>query len=143
MIHRIFVYGTLKRGHSNSALLEGSEFLGEAATVLTYKAVTHPAYSTVGTSFPVIMRDPRGKAVVGEIYTVDDATLARLDNLERDGRSYDRLMIEVSLPRSTEGPLTTQAFIYVGREDRFGEMFARDPSYEEVNERGELDWRAC
>ena len=96
MTHRIFVYGTLERGHSNTALLEGSEFLGEAATVLTYKAVTHPAYSTVGTSFPVIMRDPRGKAVAGEIYTVDDATLARLDKLEREGRSYDRVMIEVT-----------------------------------------------
>ena len=28
------------------------------------------------------------------------------------------------------------------REDRFGEIFARGPHYEQANERGELDWRA-
>ena len=139
----LFVYGTLKRGHPNNPLLEGSEFLGEAVTVLTYKAVTVPAYKMVGTSFPVIMPDPSGKPVAGEIYTVDDATLARLDQLEREGRSYDRVMIDATLPLSNGERLTTQAFIYVGREDRFGEMFARGPLYEQVNERGELDWRAC
>ena len=39
--------------------------------------------------------------------------------------------------------LPTRAFIYIGREDRFGEMFARGPLYEQANERGELDWRTC
>lgn len=141
MTHRVFVYGTLKRGYPNNPLLEGSEFLGEAVTVLTYKAVTVPAYKTVRSSFPVIMPDPSGKPVAGEIYSVDDATLARLDQLEREGRSYDRVMIDATLSLSNGGP--TQAFIYVGREDRFGEMFARGRLYEQTNERGELDWRAC
>ena len=36
--------------------------------------------------------------------------------------------------------LPAKAFIYVGREDRFGEMFARGPLYEQANEQGELDW---
>ena len=143
MTHRVFVYGTLKRGYPNNPLLEGSEFLGEAVTVLTYKAVTVPAYKTVGTSFPVIMPDPSGRPVAGEIYTVDDATLARLDQLEREGRSYDRVMIDATLPLSNGERLPTRAFIYVGREGRFGEMFARGPFYEQANERGELDWRAC
>jgi gamma-glutamylcyclotransferase (GGCT)/AIG2-like uncharacterized protein YtfP len=97
----------------------------------------------VGTSFPVIMPDPSGKPVAGELYTVDDATLARLDQLEREGRSYDRVMIDATVPLSNGERLTTQAFIYVGREDRFGEIFARGPLYEQANERGELDWRAC
>ena len=135
MTHLVFVYGTLKRGYPNNPLLEGSQFLGEAVTVPTYKMVE--------TSFPVIMPDPSGKPVAGEIYTVDDATLARLDQLEREGRSYDRVMIDATLPLSNEERLPTQAFIYVGREDRFGEMFARGPLYEQANERGELDWRAC
>ena len=143
MTHRVFVYGTLKRGYPNNPLLEGSEFLGEAVTVLTCKAVTVPAYKMVETSFPVIMPDPSGKPVAGELYTVDDATLARLDRLEREGRSYDRVMIDATLPLSNGERLTTQTFIYVGREERFGEMFARGPLYEQVNERGELDWRAC
>jgi gamma-glutamylcyclotransferase (GGCT)/AIG2-like uncharacterized protein YtfP len=135
MTHRVFVYGTLKRGYPNNPLLEGSEFLGEAVTVPTYKMVE--------TSFPVIMPDPSGKPVAGEIYTVDDATLARLDQLEREGRSYDRMVIDATLPMSNGERLPTRAFIYVGREDRFGEMFARGPLCEQANERGELDWRAC
>ena len=135
MTHRVFVYGTLKRGYPNNPLLEGSEFLGEAVPVPTYKMVE--------TSFPVIMPDPSGKPVAGEIYTVDDATLARLDQLEREGRSYDRVMINATLPLSNGERLPTRAFIYVGREDRFGEMFARGPLYKQANERGELDWRAC
>jgi gamma-glutamylcyclotransferase (GGCT)/AIG2-like uncharacterized protein YtfP len=69
--------------------------------VLTYKAVTVAAYKMVGTSFPVIMPDPSGKPVAGEIYTVDDAMLARLDQLEREGRSYDRIMIDATLPPRT------------------------------------------
>jgi gamma-glutamylcyclotransferase (GGCT)/AIG2-like uncharacterized protein YtfP len=135
MTHRVFVYGTLKRGHSNNPLLAGSEFLGEGVTLSTYKMVA--------TSFPTIMPDPSGRPVAGELYAVDDATLARLDQLEREGRSYDRVMIDATLPLSNGKRLSTQAFIYVGREDRFGEMFARGPLYELANERGELDWRAC
>jgi gamma-glutamylcyclotransferase (GGCT)/AIG2-like uncharacterized protein YtfP len=135
MTHRVFVYGTLKRGYPNNPLLEGSEFLGEAVTVPTYKMVR--------TSFPVIMPDPSGKPVSGEIFTVDDATLARLDQLEREGRSYDRVMIDATLPLSNGERLPTRAFIYVGREDRFGEIFARGPLYEQANERGELDWRGA
>jgi gamma-glutamylcyclotransferase (GGCT)/AIG2-like uncharacterized protein YtfP len=69
MTHRVFVYGTLKRGHPNNSLLVGSGFLGEAVTVPTYKMVE--------TSFPVIMPDPSGQPVAGEIYAVDDSTLAR------------------------------------------------------------------
>ena len=86
MTHRVFVYGTLKRGHPNNPLLAGSEFLGEGVTLPTYKMVA--------TSFPAIMPDPGGKPVAGEVYAVDDATLARLDQLEIEGRSYDRVMID-------------------------------------------------
>ena len=101
--------------------------MGEAVTVLTYKAVTLPAYKMVA-SFPVIMPDPSGRPVAGEIYTVD-VTLVRLDRLEREGRSYDRVMIDATSPLSNGERLTIQTFIYVGREDRFCEMFARGPLY--------------
>jgi len=135
MTHRVFVYGTLKRGGSNHSLLDrSSEFLGEAITVPTYKMAA--------TSFPVIMPDATGKLMAGEIYAVDDATLARLDQLEREGRSYDRVVIAATATLANGERSTTSAFIYVGRADRFAKMFASGPLYEQVNERGELDWRA-
>ena len=134
MTHRIFVYGTLKGGFWNHYLLEDCEFFSSAATVPTYKMIEN--------GFPVVMPDPEGKPVAGEIYTVDDETLERLDQLEREGSSYDRRLIDVTLPLANGERVSTNAFIYVGREDRFGEAFARGPLYETVNERGELDWKA-
>lgn len=133
MTHRIFVYGTLKRGFWNHCLLKGCEFFGDAATVPTYKMIEN--------GFPVIMSDSEGKPLAGEIYTVDDETLARLDELEREGSSYDRKLIDVTLSLASGERLAITAFIYVGREDRFGKAFARGPLYETVNERGELDWK--
>jgi gamma-glutamylcyclotransferase (GGCT)/AIG2-like uncharacterized protein YtfP len=135
MAHRVFVYGTLKRGGSNHSLLQSSsEFLGEAVTV--------PTYRMLATSFPVIMPDATGKPVAGEIYAVDDTTLVRLDQLEREGRSYDRVVIVATATLANAERSTTRAFIYVGRADRFAGLFASGPLYEQVNARGELDWRA-
>jgi len=73
----------------NHYLLKGCEFFGAAATVPTYKMIEN--------GFPVIMPAPEGKPLAGEIYTVDDETLARLDQLEREGSSYDRKLIDVNL----------------------------------------------
>jgi gamma-glutamylcyclotransferase (GGCT)/AIG2-like uncharacterized protein YtfP len=82
MTHRVFVYGTLKSGFPNHYLLEGCEFFGRAVTVPTYKMIEN--------GFPVIIPDPDGRRLAGEIYVVDDETLARLDRLEREGSSYDQ-----------------------------------------------------
>jgi gamma-glutamylcyclotransferase (GGCT)/AIG2-like uncharacterized protein YtfP len=126
MAHRVFVYGTLKSGFWNHYLLEGCEFFGVAATVPTYKMIEN---KMIENGFPVIMPDPEGKPIAGEIYTVDGETLARLDQLEREGSSYDRKLIDVTLPLAGGERLPTKAFIYIGREDRFGKAFARGPLY--------------
>ena len=91
--------------------------------------------------FPVIMPAPEGKPLAGEIYTVDDETLERLDQLEREGSPYDRKLIDVTLLLASAERPPNKAFIYVGREDRFEKAFAHGPSYETVNERGALDWK--
>jgi gamma-glutamylaminecyclotransferase len=75
--HRVFVYGTLKSGFQNHHLLSGCEFFGFASAV--------PTYMMIENGFPVIMPDPEGKPLAGEIYTVDDETLTRLDQQEREG----------------------------------------------------------
>jgi gamma-glutamylcyclotransferase (GGCT)/AIG2-like uncharacterized protein YtfP len=134
MTHSVFVYGTLKSGFSNHYLLKGCKFFGAAVTVPTYKMIEN--------GFPVIMPDPEGKPLAGEIYTVDDETLARLDQLEREGSSYDRKLIDVNLRLASGERAPTKAFIYIGREDRFGKAFAHGPLLETVNERGELYWKA-
>jgi gamma-glutamylcyclotransferase (GGCT)/AIG2-like uncharacterized protein YtfP len=100
--HRVFVYGTLKSGFWNHYLLKGREFIGAAATSPTYKMIDN--------GFPVIMPDPEGKPLAGEIYNVDDETLARLDQLEREGSSYDRKLIDVVLSLAGGERLPIKAF---------------------------------
>jgi gamma-glutamylcyclotransferase (GGCT)/AIG2-like uncharacterized protein YtfP len=64
------------------------------------------------------MPDPAGKPLAGEIYIVDGDTLARLDQLEREGTSYDRKLIDVSLRLAGGERLPTKAFIYVNKRPR-------------------------
>ena len=73
--HRVFVYGTLKSGNTNNALLveRGSELIGDctATGIEMYDLGPFPA---------AVLKE--GGEVEGEIWLVDKATLDRLDWLE-------------------------------------------------------------
>jgi gamma-glutamylcyclotransferase (GGCT)/AIG2-like uncharacterized protein YtfP len=134
MTHRVFVYGTLKTGYGNNALFQWP-------CVYKGKAVTIPRYRMLEPSFPVILADPDGKPVAGEVYHVDDNGLARLDRLEGirpdGGGMYTREIIEVACEESQQTGCNVSAYIYVG-----GEQWARSgcPAYTKVNANGALDW---
>jgi gamma-glutamylcyclotransferase (GGCT)/AIG2-like uncharacterized protein YtfP len=72
-------------------------------------------------------------AIAGEIYHVDDATLAQLDRLERTGRSYDRKVTDVH-----EAGRKVQAHIYIGIADYWQQRHL--PAWAIQNMRGELEW---
>ena len=72
----LFVYGTLKTGQENNHLLAGSEFVREAQTMPLYRLYGidwHPG---------LLVDQANGVSVHGEIWAVDDETLARLDEYE-------------------------------------------------------------
>jgi gamma-glutamylaminecyclotransferase len=71
----LFLYGTLKRGLSADHYLEGQEFLGEAHTIATYRLYRISWH-------PGLVEDPEGVEVQGELWSVDDACLSRLDRYE-------------------------------------------------------------
>lgn len=100
----VFVYGTLKRGQSNHALLARQTFLGEARTG---PGVT--LYS-LG-EFPGMVRDPYDTAgVVGEIWSVDANCLARLDEFEGVPEGlYERVRIALLPPHQA---IAAQAYLY-------------------------------
>ena len=99
MPHRVFVYGTLLSGEPNHRVLTGARFLGPARTVPAFELASLGPY-------PALV--PGGDvAVVGELYEVDDAGLARLDWLEGYPELYDRQ--EIAL---TDG---TRAIAYLQR----------------------------
>lgn len=72
----IFVYGTLKRGCSNHPFLDGQAFVGTAETAPGFALYALDGYPGMVTGAD----NPAG--VSGEVWSVDDACLARLDELE-------------------------------------------------------------
>lgn len=135
--HRVFVYGTLKRGIHNNRLLENSDFIGNAYTLDTFK-MFH-----VG--FPVIFFDnhPDAKPVYGEVYDVDDDTLKSLDNLEAEGSMYDRKEINVQLdhPHTQQGRVVdANVSVYIGNSGYWQHLKANQ-EYTSVNSYDELEWR--
>ncbi|MGI0012505.1 MAG: gamma-glutamylcyclotransferase family protein [Nitrososphaera sp.] len=94
MLHKIFVYGSLKKGFGNHGLLaiSNSKFLGSAKT--------HPIFTMVdfGT-FPGCLINGE-TAIHGEVYEITDEVLAWLDKLEGHPNFYRR--VEIS---STLGPV--------------------------------------
>jgi gamma-glutamylaminecyclotransferase len=89
--HLVFVYGSLKRGFRNHCMLEGSRFIGDAHTLETFRM------HSMGGAFPAVVPDEDGAAIEGEVYSVDDEGLARLDRLEGYPRHYDRKQVKVDL----------------------------------------------
>jgi gamma-glutamylaminecyclotransferase len=85
--HLVFTYGTLLKGEVNHHLLAQARFVAEARTESCFELFDigpFPAMSTGGET-----------AVLGEVYAVDDATLARLDHLEGHPRFYQRTRIRL------------------------------------------------
>jgi len=72
---RLFVYGTLKRGHSRSVALAGERFIGHAVTAPRYRLFDCGGY-------PALVEVLNGQSIEGELWEVDTACLTRLDDIE-------------------------------------------------------------
>jgi gamma-glutamylcyclotransferase (GGCT)/AIG2-like uncharacterized protein YtfP len=72
----LFVYGTLKRGCSNHDQLMGQKFVGNARTPPGYRLYDLGGYPGIA------VRPDDSGGVVGEVWSVDDAALKRLDHFE-------------------------------------------------------------
>jgi gamma-glutamylaminecyclotransferase len=88
MNHPVFVYGSLMSGQPNHHLLSGAESVGPDRT-------QDRAFRMVDVGgFPAA--DTGGREWVhGELYRVDDATLARLDRLEGHPTLYRRRRVRL------------------------------------------------
>jgi gamma-glutamylaminecyclotransferase len=90
----VFVYGTLMRGEHHHDVIEASRFLGEAHTL--------PAYDFVLIDYFPALIQGGSRAIEGELYEVDAATLAALDALEEVPALYVRERITLADGRSAE-----------------------------------------
>ena len=97
----VFVYGTLRRGQTNHHLLRGARWGGEQRLPGARLHDLGPFPMAIATA------DTAADAVHGELWWVDGATLARLDQLEGHPRLYERRRLPLA---SGE-----QAWVYLGR----------------------------
>jgi gamma-glutamylcyclotransferase (GGCT)/AIG2-like uncharacterized protein YtfP len=93
-IDLVFVYGTLKSGHSNNRLLSTATLIGEG--------VTEGLFTLVNSGYPLAV-PPHGQTtsiimpVRGEVWQIDSPnTLRRLDILEGHPRNYYRTLEKVN-----------------------------------------------
>ncbi|XP_025157240.1 putative gamma-glutamylcyclotransferase CG2811 isoform X2 [Harpegnathos saltator] len=97
-LHRVFVYGTLKRGEPNHSIIKDvangyAKFLGIAKTTTSYPLVIATKYN-----IPFLLKKPNvGNHVQGEIYDVDSTMLKKLDELEEHPAFYERTEEEILL----------------------------------------------
>jgi gamma-glutamylaminecyclotransferase len=97
----VFVFGTLKQGFPNFGTNAGQRLPGEFVTVQP-----HPLYLVGDRHSPWLLAAPgQGLPVHGQVFSVDEDTLARMDLLERIGEpdGYRRVMLPV---RDTQPPGT-------------------------------------
>ena len=89
----LFVYGTLKRGDVRAWLLSEQHYLGEARTLPSYRLFNTGDYPAMVEAAPLSLP---GRAIVGELWRVDEDCLARWDEEEGvDEGLYARRMIEL------------------------------------------------
>lgn len=88
MSTRVFVYGTLLRGEASHALLEGARFVGEA--------ITAPRYTLHDLGDYPGLVEGGATAVEGEVWSVGEELLARLDDFEGHPELFRRAPIALA-----------------------------------------------
>jgi gamma-glutamylcyclotransferase (GGCT)/AIG2-like uncharacterized protein YtfP len=71
---KVFVYGTLRKGEANAQLLKG-------ATCIAEQCWTDGDLYDTGYGYPAMKQTPNSR-LFGELYTVTEEDLKRLDQLE-------------------------------------------------------------
>jgi gamma-glutamylcyclotransferase (GGCT)/AIG2-like uncharacterized protein YtfP len=120
----IAVYGTLRRGQPNAALLSGSRDLGVAR--IAGRLHEMPKTAERAYAYPALVLDSVGEVVVELYELADPATLAVIDALEAfdpedvAGSEYVRRLVDV-----LGGPVATAwIYEYNGPSEAMGDLIA-------------------
>ena len=88
--HLVFVYGTLREDQSNHKLLGDADCYGTGRTRDNYAMY-------IAGRYPYVISTEARYPIVGELYAVDDDTLAQLDKMEGHPRYYNRREVAVDV----------------------------------------------
>jgi len=107
VLHRLFVYGTLKEGFRNFHVNRGHRVPGDFVTQERF-----PLHVIGPLGLPWLVHEPgQGHRVIGQLFEVDDAGLAAMDALERIDEPgwYSRRPLVV-VPAAGGMPIEAQAY---------------------------------
>jgi gamma-glutamylcyclotransferase (GGCT)/AIG2-like uncharacterized protein YtfP len=114
MSTRLFIYGTLKRGHGRHHFLRQQTFVGEAVTEPHYRMYSLIAYPGL-----VAVEPHQGRPIRGEVWEVSDQRLPAIDEVEDvDAGIYARRYIELDGYPSQ----TVQSYFFCGGIDDLEEV---------------------
>jgi len=85
---KIFVYGSLMKNFFNHHQLVDSKFIIKTITKEKYHMFSMGA-------FPAVVESIDTGHIYGELYEVDDSTLAKIDALESNGSFYERRKVSL------------------------------------------------
>lgn len=138
--HRLFVYGTFKRGFPNHDEVMGAfDFVGQYQTFFAYPLVVGGCWFA-----PYLINDPGvGHCVTGEVFSVDAEGLAWLDAFEDHGCANGALRVSISVHELGHTD-TEEVWTYVKNPDSADEthgeplqVYDLDPRYVAPSQRGE------
>jgi len=92
IMQQIFVYGTLKSGFHNHHYLKNATFIDKATTLYKYPMIL------ACQAFPhLINAKGKGHYIKGEVYSIDNETMLKIDELEGVPEHYYGECIDVRL----------------------------------------------
>jgi gamma-glutamylaminecyclotransferase len=113
---KVFLYGTLKRGHRLHYAMEAQRFVSEAHTEPRYRLIS------LGT-YPGMVESVDGFSIEGEIWEVDEACLHELDMIEAVAEGeYARAQVLLVPPHNDE---PVEGYLYLGDITGLGDCGSR------------------
>lgn len=108
---RLFIYGTLKRGHSNESVMEriGAQYEGEAS--VNGAALLTTEY------FPGMVPQPES-SVIGQSWLVDEEGLSVLDYFEGVPHLFYREEVDIMSVDSSNNLLSQSGYAYFYNNDK-------------------------
>jgi gamma-glutamylaminecyclotransferase len=88
-IHRMFVYGTLRRGCMNHIYLQKAKYVGYGKTA--------SKFSMYVDYIPYVIRNRSYSHIIGEVYIVDGDSFIQIDRLEGHPHFYERQITDIIL----------------------------------------------
>jgi len=106
-LHRVFVYGSLRRGQNNHDI-----WFGRGATPVADGYIRGAELVTLGPHCTIVPTDDPTRIVVGEVYDLTSELFRGIEAMEAEA-GYIRMPVEVfQRPDEAPPPIAAEAYFY-------------------------------